>query len=190
MNNNIITGVVSFLIFTLNINAEENFIVDLDNPTGVEYTLDDKETTVVSIKGWEVQRVDAEDIIGMITSKGEGDHSHLIYRLNKTEMEDGLTTIALAKKYFSFLVEDAEILYEEKWDQKKVNGSQVARKTVRMKEDLDDDGKIEEVWLIVEAKEYEDRFYAQVVYHAAPVSKKKLQLIGKVMNSVIIKKEK
>ena len=191
MHTNIVTIAIAFLVFTLNIRAEEKFTVDLDKPIGIEYTLSDGDTTVISIKGWTVgKKDDEEDLIGLINSKDSGYHSHLIYRLNKKDMEDGLTSLDVAKHYYESLVEGTKILTELKWDQKQLKGVDVVRRVAKVEEDLNGDGKVEKLWLLVEAKEFKDRFYVQVVYHADPVSKKKLNLIGKVMNSVTIKKSK
>jgi hypothetical protein len=108
--------------------------------------------------------------------------------LNKKDMEDGFTPLDVAKHYFGSLVEGTKILSEQKWDKKVVKGAKAVRKVANIKEDLNGDGKVDKLWLIVEAKEFKARFYVQVVYHADPVSKKKLNVIGKVMNSVTIKK--
>jgi hypothetical protein len=54
MNTNIATTVITCLIFTLSLSAEEQSTVDLDNPAGIAYTLSDGDTRVVSVKGWSI----------------------------------------------------------------------------------------------------------------------------------------
>ena len=174
----------------LKIRAEDKFVVDLDNPIGIAYTLTDNETTVISIKGWITGKNSSdEDCIGVITSKDGPPHVHAIYRYNKDELDDDISAFDLAKHYFSEFSAGAQVLHEEKYQKKQIKNNMVVRKAARIEEDHDDDGKIEKLWVIVEAKEFKDRFYVQLVYHVEPVSKKKLNLIGKVMNSVTIKSE-
>ena len=133
---------------------------------------------------------DDEDLIGIINSKTDGYHSHLIYRFNKAELDGDFEAIDIARHYYDQLITDAKVIRDQPWDKKKIGDSSVVRKVVKIKEDIDTDGSIDTLWFFVEAKEIDGRFYLQIVYHAVPVTKDKLNLIGKVMNSVGVKGNK
>lgn len=151
--------------------------------TGVRHTLTDKESTVVCIKGWTVARKDEENLIGWISSDQGKTHSHRIYRFAKNELE-GKTGLDHAKAVFKRLTAGDKILVSSKWMPGDSHGGKASRKVTHLLSDVSGDDEKEDVWLIVESKEFNDRVYLQVVYHQAPLEKAKLKLINVVLDSV------
>lgn len=152
-------------------------------PTGVRYTLTDAESTVVSIQGWSIAKKDEENLIGWISSDQGRKHTHRIYRLGKDEIQ-GKTGQEHAMAIYNSLTEGDEILFATEWKTGVSQGGKSARKVAHIKSDVAGDDAKEDVWLIVETKEFEDRVYLQIVYHEAPLEQAKLNLIDKVLNSV------
>lgn len=152
-------------------------------PTGVRYTLTDGESIVVSIKGWSIGKKDEENLIGWISSDEGQKHTHRIYRLGKDEIQ-GKTGKDHAAAIYKRLTDGDEILFATEWKTGDSQGGKSARKVAHLKSDVAGDDAKEDVWLIVESKEFNDRVYLQVVYHEAPLEQPKLNLIDKVLNSV------
>ena len=152
-------------------------------PTGVRYTLADGESIVVSIKGWSIGKKDEENLIGWISSNEGKKHTHRIYRLGKDEIR-GKAGQDHAAAIYKALTDGDEILFATEWKTGDSQGGKSARKVAHLKSDVAGDDAKEDVWLIVESKEFDDRVYLQIVYHEAPLEQAKLNLIDKVINSV------
>ncbi|MCB1208907.1 MAG: hypothetical protein KDK97_06250 [Verrucomicrobiales bacterium] len=169
-------------VFLTGLNADDETAVP-STPTGVRYTLADGESIVVSMKGWSIGTKDEENLIGWISSDAGRKHTHRIYRLGKDEIQ-GKTGQDHAAAIYKALTEGDEILFVTEWKIGDSQGGKSSRKIAHLKSDVTGDDTKEDVWLIVESKEFDDRVYLQIVYHEAPLEKAKLDVIDKVLNSV------
>ena len=150
---------------------------------GVEHTLKDGDSTAVVIKGWTFAKKEEKNLIGWCSSDEGKTHTHRIYRLAKDELL-GKTGQDHAQAIYKTLTEGDEILFETEWKTALSQGGKAARKTAHLKSDVSGDDAKEDLWVIVESKEFEDRVYLQVVFQESPLDQAKLDLIDKVLNSV------
>lgn len=170
------------LVLTQGLRAKDP-VPEAAKVAGVEYTLQDGDSIVVIIKGWTMAKKDEKNVIGWCSSDKGKAHSHTIFRVGKDELL-GKTGQEYAQAFYKSLTDGDEVLFQTEWKTGDSQGGKAARKTAHLKSDVSGDEAKEDVWLIVESKEFEDRVYLQVVFQEAPLDQAKLNLIDKVLNSV------
>jgi hypothetical protein len=152
-------------------------------PEAVRYTLGDGDSTVTVPKNWMIGKKDEKNLVAWISSdKGRG-HTHRIYRLAKSEVKEG-SAQAHADALYADLTTGDQIMHDTGWKMGESQGGRACRRMAHLMSDVSGDAAKEDVWLVVEAKEFADRVYLQVVYHQAPLEQEMLKLIDLVLNSV------
>ena len=149
----------------------------------IEYRLMDGESVVQVPRAWISGKKEEDDLIAWITSDYGKGHTHRIYKMKTAEVQVD-SGRDFAERMYRLLTDGEEIFSETDWLTGDSHGGKTDRRIAHHMSDIDEDGEKEEVWLVVESKDFGDFFYLQLCYHKAPLPREKLKTITKVMDTL------